>query len=352
MKSKERAPGLDLIRCLAMLFVVIFHAFLNNSYYAYRQQGIAMWLAGSFRWITVSCIGLFIILTGYLQCEKTNVRHCYRSLVSVLISYLIACMISIPIEHFVFNEARSILSWAKLVVQFGGITYGWYVIMYICLMMLAPFINVMLKHLSNKGLILLSAALLILTALPGSIPWPVFSAYWRGLYPLSYYVLGALVRRLQPKIPAWISIGCAVAMAFALGTITILSTNSNFPKAAQWEFQDLWIVFIAVCLFVGLYRIRIPARLHKVLTFGAGGCFGACLISHLFDRWCYKLLPALNKPDRYFLQILCISIPIYLVTIVLGHFLQKFVNLIMKTLNKILNLLPTEELDKEEQTIQ
>lgn len=352
MKSKERTPGLDLIRCLAMLFVVFFHAFLYNTYGAYRQQGVAMWLAGSLRWITVSCNGLFIMLTGYLQSEKTNVRHCYRSLISVLISYLIACMISIPIEHFVFNQPRSLFSWAKLVVCFGGVTYGWYVIMYICLMLLAPFINVMLKHLSNKGLILLSVALLILTALPGSIPWPVFSAYWRGLYPLSYYVLGAIVRRLQPKIPVWIGIGCAVAMAFALGTVTILSTDSFFSKAIKWEFQDLWIVFIVVCLFVGLYRIRIPARFQKILTFAAGGCLGACLISHLFDQWAYSLLPALDKPSLYFLQILCISIPIYLITLVLGYFLQKFVALIMKAFNKFINLIPADELDKTEQSIQ
>ena len=352
MKPKERTPGLDLLRCLAMFFVVIFHAFLNNSYYNYRQQGMAMWLAGSFRWITVSCIGLFILLTGYLQCEKTNLRHCYRSLVSVLISYVIACIISIPITHFVFDEPKSLFSWAKLAVQFAGITYGWYVIMYICLMLLAPFINVMLKHLSNKGLILFSVALLILTALPGSIPWPLFSSYWRNLYPLSYYVLGALIRRLQPKIPVWVGIVCALAMAFALGTVTILSTNSNFPKAAKWEFQDLLIVFIAVSLFIGLYRVRIPSCLQKILTFGAGGCFGACLISHLFDRWCYTLLPALNKPSHYFLQILCISIPIYLITLVSGYFLQKFVNLIMRSIDKVFNILPTEELDHTEPIIQ
>lgn len=349
MKSRERTPGLDLLRCLAMLFVVLFHAFINNNYYIRPQTGFSMWLAGSFRWITVSCIGLFIMLSGYLQSEKTNIRACHRSLISVLIAYLVASAISIPIVHFVLGQPRTFTEWVKALLRFGGVYYGWYVIMHICLMLLAPFINVMIKKLSNKGLILLSASLLVLTALPGSIRWPLFSAYWRGLYPLSYYVLGALIRRLQPKIPVWVGIGCAIAMAFILGTITILSTDRGFTKTHQWEFQDLWIVFIAVCLFVSLYRIHIPQGLQKILRFGAGGCFGACLISHLFDSWCYQLLPALNTPSRYFLQLLCVSVPIYIVSLLLGRLLQKFIELLMKPVDKLIRFLPAEDLEHSEQ---
>ena len=352
MKSKERAAGLDLLRCLAMLFVVIFHAFISNNYYIYPQKGLAMWLAGSFRWISVSCIGLYLLLTGYLQSEKTNIRSCHRSILTVLIAYLIASAISIPLMQFVFNEPKSFTEWIKILLGFGGVPYGWYVIMYICLMLLAPFINVMLKNLSNKGLIFLSVTLLALTALPGSIPWPIFSSYWRMLYPLSYYVLGALIRRIQPKIPAWTGITCALAMAFVLGTVTTLSTDRNLTKAIHWEFQDLWIVFIAVCLFISLYRIRIPTRMQKILAFGARGCFGACLISHLFDAWCYYLIPALNTPRWYFLQIICISLPIYLVCLLLGNLLQKFVNLLMRPLDKILHILPADDLQNAKQTIE
>ena len=48
----KREPGLDLLRCIALLFVVTFHSFLNNGYYSESQVGISMWLAGSFRWLS------------------------------------------------------------------------------------------------------------------------------------------------------------------------------------------------------------------------------------------------------------------------------------------------------------
>ena len=74
----KREPGLDLLRCIALLFVVTFHSFLNNGYYSEPQVGVSMWLAGSFRWLSVSCIGLFLMLTGYLKCEKTDIKACYN----------------------------------------------------------------------------------------------------------------------------------------------------------------------------------------------------------------------------------------------------------------------------------
>lgn len=62
----KREPGLDLLRCIALLFVVTFHSFLNNGYYSESQVGISMWLAGSFRWLSVSCMR---------RCRKV-VFHC------------------------------------------------------------------------------------------------------------------------------------------------------------------------------------------------------------------------------------------------------------------------------------
>lgn len=62
----KRETGPDLIRCLAFLFVVVFHSFLYNSYYTERQTGWQMVLADGFRWLSVSCIGLFLMLSGYL----------------------------------------------------------------------------------------------------------------------------------------------------------------------------------------------------------------------------------------------------------------------------------------------
>lgn len=82
--NKERVYGLDLIRCLAFLFVVTFHSFLNNGHSYVEQIGATVWIADTFRFLSISCIGLYLMLSGYLKCENTDIKSCYRGIVSVL----------------------------------------------------------------------------------------------------------------------------------------------------------------------------------------------------------------------------------------------------------------------------
>ena len=322
----KREPGLDLLRCIALLFVVTFHSFLNNGYYFEPQVGVSMWLAGIFRWLSVSCIGLFLMLTGYLKCEKTDIKACYRGLLPVLIAYFLAAIISIPIRHFLFGDTQSFSTWLTRLFSFSAVYYGWYVEMYIGLVLLMPFVNMLLERLQDtKALLALCVVMLVITALPGATPIVIFPDHWRVIYPLTYYILGATVRRIQPKIKPWLGIIGAAAMSVILGAATVLSTDAKLSDALTWEFPDLWIACIVVSLFVSLYRVRIPAGMGRILAFSASGCYGGYLLSHLFDAWCYKLLPSWGTPERYVLIFCCITVPIFVVSVLLGAMLEGMV---------------------------
>ncbi len=320
----KRESGLDLLRCLASLFVVIFHSFLYNGYHYEPQTGIFMWISNSFYTLSVSCIGLFLMLTGYLKSRKTDIKSCYRGLIPVLLGYFIVAVISIPIRHFFFNDVQSFTTWCGRLIQFSAVYYGWYVEMFIGLTLLIPFVNLALSQLqSTKSLLTLAAVMLFMTALPGATPRLIFPDYWRITYPLTYYILGAIVRRIQPKIHPGIGIAGALAMSAILGFVTLLSTDGTLSDSLTWAFQDLWIACIVVCLFVALYHIRIPSVPGRILAFAASGCYGAYLISHLFDAWCYWLIPQWLTPKMYGLLFVCITIPIYLISILLGVLLER-----------------------------
>lgn len=320
----KREPGLDLLRCMALLFVVTFHSFLNNGYYSAPQVGVSMWIAGSFRWLSVSCIGLFLMLSGYLKSGRTDWRDCYQGLIPVLLGYLLAAGISIPIRHFAFGDVQSLSMWCDRLFRFSAVYYGWYVEMYIGLVLLMPFLNRLLACLQDtKALLGFGLVLLVMTALPGATPWAVFPAYWRPIYPVTYYVLGAIVRRVQPKICPWLGVAAAILLSAVLGAVTVVSTDGALSGALAWEFPDLWIVCIAMCLFASLYRINIPPVLSRMLAFGASGCYGGYLLSHLFDGWCYGLFPEWKEPSQYWRVFLCITIPIFLCSLLLGVLLDR-----------------------------
>lgn len=324
---KKREPGLDLLRCLALLFVVTFHSFFQNGYYNQPQVGFSMYLAGSFRWLSVSCIGLFLMLTGYLKSEKSDFVSCYRRLLPVLLGYFIASVISIPVRHFAFDDVQSFTTWCGRLIRFGGVYYGWYVEVYLGLALLIPFINLALCRLqSTRSLIGFAAVMLFLTALPGITRRNIFPDYWRITYPITYYILGAIVRRLQPKIKPWLGIAGALGIAAILGAATVLSTDETVSKALTWEFPDLWIVGIVLCLFLALYRVKVPSFIGRLLAFAASGCYGGYLLSHLLDHWCYKLIPQWSTPKMYGLLFVCISLPIFILSILFGVLLEKIAN--------------------------
>ena len=323
----KREPGLDLLRCIAFLFVVTFHSFLNNGYYSQPQVGVAMWLAGSVRWLSVSCIGLFLMLTGYLKSEKTDIKVCYASLLPILLGYLLASMFSIPVRHFILGDVQSLSTWIQRLVSFRGVFYGWYIEMYIGLTFMMPFINRLLSQLyRKKALLTLCIVMLILTALPGATPLEISPDHWRSLYPLTYYILGAAVKHSQPKIrSSWGLIG-ALVISLSLGAATVLSTDEALSNALTWEFADLWIVMITVYLFVALYNVRICPLLARFLRFCASGCFGGYMLSHLLDAWCYRRIPQWHTPQKYPLLFLCATTPIFFTSILSGKLLQTFTN--------------------------
>lgn len=195
----KREPGLDLVRCVALLCVVVFHSFLYNGYYYQSQTGLAMALAGSVRWLSTACIGLFLMLSGYLQSTKTDVKACWRGVLPVLIGYVLAAAISIPVRHFCFGEIYTAQQWLLKFVEFGGVYYGWYVEMYVGLALLMPFLNRAMSRFNDHTLLMFAGVLLVLTALPGATPLSIAPDHWRSIYPLTYYVLGALVRRHSEK---------------------------------------------------------------------------------------------------------------------------------------------------------
>lgn len=321
----ERQSGLDILRCLALLFVVTFHSFLNNGYYYEPQNGYAMWLAGSFRWLSVSCIGLFLLLTGYLKSNQTEIGRCWRGLLPVLAGYLLAAVISIPVRHFLLGDRQPLGVWITRLFGFQGVYYGWYVEMYVGLVLLTPFLNRLLERLDTKGLLLFAGGLLVLTALPGATSLVILPDYWRGYYPVTYYVLGAVIRRMQPKIHPAASLCGAAAMALLLGVVTVLSTDGQLSEAAVWEFPDIWITVISVLLFLSFYRWKLSAWAAKLAAWGAGGCYGGYLLSHLLDAWCYHLAPQWKNPQGYGKLFFLITVPIFLVSVAAGRLLEKII---------------------------
>ncbi len=313
----QRKPGIDLIRCMGLLFVVGVHSFLKNGFYYEPQTTTAMLLPNTFRWLFYSCNGIFMILTGYLKSSKKLEKGYYRSLAPILMGYFLTCVFSFPIRHFLLDEKLTVAQWIEKMVTFAN--YGWYVEMYIGLFLIAPFINMALDSSKTpKQLHAFALTMVFLTALPSITALNFIPDYWNALYPVTYYVLGAVIRRLDLRLKPWIGICGALAVAAGLGMVTLLTTDSGFSKGFTQGYGGFWTTLMVTLLFLGLHHVKLPECPARVLGWCAGGVFEGYILSRLFDVWVYARFPQWHEPGKYWIGFLCISLPIFIISLMLG----------------------------------
>ncbi len=314
---RKRESGIDLYRCLGLLFVTGLHSFLYNGFYS-EAQGLSMLFPNMARWLFSACNGMFMLMTGYLKTRKPWDRGYYRGLWTVLAGYGLTCLISYPIRHFLYGEEHSLLQWIDRFFTFDG--YGWYIGMYVGLILLSPVLNLAMDHMDRRQLLGLALTMAALTALPSATPIHLLPEYWTGLYPLTYYTLGAVIRRLEPHIRSWVGL---LGAALTTGLMGLLSSftaaggvfTDGFVQGGNGGFLSTVLVTM---LFLGIYRLRLPSGPERLLAWLSGGVFEGYLLSRLLDVWVYDLLPQWHTPECYPLLFICVTIPTFLCSILAG----------------------------------
>ena len=318
--APERESGVDLFRLLGLLFVNALHAFLYNGFYYEPQTGVAIWAADSFRWLFFGCNGMFMLLTGYLKTTKPwNLKY-YRGLLAVLVGYALTCVISYPIRYFLLGEKDGWIEWAKRFCTFSN--YAWYVEMYIGLILLSPILNLALNSMQTPRQIwLLTGSVVLVTILPTVTSVGLLPDWWVGLYPLGYYMIGAAIRRTKPKIPAAAGLIGAILCAAGMGLASLVSANGKdfTTGVGLGGYGGFWPTLMVTCLFLGVYRFRAGRRTAKVLSFCAAGVFEGYILSRLLDVWIYDTVKLWHSPEHYILIFLCITIPVFLLSMLTGR---------------------------------
>lgn len=311
----KRQSGIDLIRITGLFFVVGVHQFLYNRFYYEPQTGYLMWAADTFRWLFFCCNGIFMMLSGYLRCNKTDFRDCYRGLIPVLIGYLLCCAIIFPIQY-INGEQLPLIDWLTRLVTFGN--YAWYVEMYIGLVLFSPVINLGLKQMDEKQLTRFAVIMVFVTSAHNMTVLDIIPNYWSSLYPVTYYILGAWIRRTQPRVKAWQGLGAAFLISMGLALSSIITTDEGFSKGFTQGYGGIWTMLTATGVFLGLYRVKVSRGMSKVLAWASGGVFEGYLLSKIFDIWTYPLFRPLHEPEFWFLLFLIVTVPIFLCTLLLG----------------------------------
>lgn len=331
-RKARRDPALDVLRCVALFCVVGIHFFVNNEFYDQPVAGIRMYIMVLMRTAFSICVPLFLLLSGYLLCNKKPVRSYYGKLTKTLAIYVMVCVCCI-IYRLIYAAVTkagtvSIPGQITKIFSFTCSPYCWYIEMYIGLFLLAPFLNILYRNLDGKKqkqLLLLT--LLLLTALPDVVNIFRFSGpqwwlspststdyhhllpdWWLSLYPVTYYFIGCYLREYPLKLKPGATGLLFALVCVAVGSFTYYRSDGQVFADGIWlNWGSLVCVVLAVLtfhFFLSLNYEKPGSRAAGIFALISELSLGAFMLSWIFDRVFYRLLnawvPVMQKRLEYF----------------------------------------------------
>lgn len=349
MNSTKRSPAADIIRILAFFLVCSVHFFLNGGFYLEIVEGKGMYVMTVMRSFAIICVPLFLTLSGYLLRKKQLEKSYYKRIWKIVITYLLASLFCIVYSVFILDDDKTIKDIILSIFNFTAAPYSWYVEMYLGLILLIPFLNIVYNALSSKERKkCLIITFIILTSIPSIINIydldsfgrpSLFSmsklipAWWENFYPITYYFIGCYLSEYPIKINKALNVALIILCTILSGTFCYwCSYKTRFIWGAWCGYQSLFNIVLTLLVFNLIINInydKMSNGFAKFLKMVSELCFGGYLVSWIFDDKLYPILtekvPEVTDGLAYYLVI----VPaVFILSLLASYVLSKLQSLI------------------------
>lgn len=293
--KKERNINLDLTRSVATIGVISVHFFLNTGFYQEIVVGRRMALMVSMRTLFMYCVPLFLLLTGFLMCNKKLEKKFYRGILHTVGIYIVASILCMFYSMIKNGETFYFSQWIRNILDFSGAPYAWYIEMYVGLFLMIPFLNLLYHSIvERKNKLGFIFTLIFLVTLPSCINIygiSILPDWWGGLWPLLYYFIGCYIRQYPPKI----NFKRGIFLLFGVWMInSVFCFLRSRNKTFEWGIYNDWSGFqnliFSVLIFIVLQNLNlenIPCILKKTIRVISKLSLGIYLCSWIADDCVY-----------------------------------------------------------------
>lgn len=362
---KKRSVNCDVLRILAFFFVVSVHGLSYAGFYGAITEGPIMLFLNIMRCLFITCVPLFLILSGYLMNKKEISKDYYKKILRIIITYILCSILCLAFLHFIQNRGIFSLKIAIFsILSFDAAPYSWYVNMYIGLFLLIPFLNILWKNLKKeqkKYLIWIMIAISVVPTLMNihkfdSIDWwknpassslyqIIYPNWWSGVaYPILYYYIGCYLKDYKLNISKRKQI---IFLFLSIIVLGLFNYYRNYNDYFAWKsFVDYYSFEALIVSVLGanliLNEVNFKVKNKKIINFLSKVSyltFGAYLLSVIFDKWYW---PYLTNNTLYIKERLIYIIPMVLaiaISSLLLSFLEDIIEkLIFKLIKAIKNI--------------
>lgn len=289
-----RNISIDILKVLAVFFVISVHFFLNNHFYNTIIDCPRMYVMCFMKTFFTMCVPLFLLITGFLMNKKELSAKYYKGLKHIIIPYIIISVITL-IAKIVLSKYGifTLDKWNHYFtdfIDFHIVGYGWYVDMYIGLFLLIPFLNKCMTTKIND--LILVTTLIFLTVLPSLCSSPTFIiSKWDSLWPITYYVIGAYISKYDINIPLKKLCLFFIIFYFLFATINVIVTHNhvwNVHGIDSWGgFENTITSVLFFLIFLKINFNKLNQNFRNFISGVAKLSLGIYLSSYLFDKIVY-----------------------------------------------------------------
>lgn len=325
--NTKRELGPDIVKTIAVLFVICVHFYLNVGYYSAHLNSPKLFVMTVARWIFLICVPLFIILTGYLKLNKTVSKSHYMSLIPLTVAYIVICIHKMYVANLIFGK---VYTFTYALKNLANYQIAWYMGMYMSLMLIVPFLNKMWQGCNGRKEHNILIGSLIFVAMLYPVFLYVVPSYWQMLYPLAYYFFGTYCRVYKPKANKIILvIVAAVMVAFE----ACVSYHYAGGEAFNWTilgpvdsgYSTITVAITAACVFLLFYDVDIKNKVLRGFFKSISSCsFEIYLFSSTYDTVIFYFLKRYIYSAEEFFWWIFITVPVSFIAGWISSLIYKF----------------------------
>ena len=322
---KERIIGLDILRILSMLGIVMLHVLGQGGVLNASQTGggINFYLNNFLEIIFMCSVDVFALLSGFLCIEKK--KSSFRTIELIFIVLFYCIIITIAFVVFFGDKLNGIKDIVKGLFP-PLVNRYWYITCFLPILLLEPIINKCLNSLSIKQYRIAVVSLLILFSLIPSLLNIDFFKMENGysfVWLLTCYIIGGYMRKsnlnIKKRFAFVIIIVLPILLLFGNILIDFLRYGHHSYMVTYTSPLILFVALAFLMLFKN-FKTNCNAKVIKllsVISFDVYIIHCHVLIYDIFLKDAFAFITKYNV----FLQPLiaiCIGIIIYMVCSIIG----------------------------------
>ncbi len=291
--GRQREPGIDLLRLLAMFFVILLHSLGRGGVLEGAEPGSGMFRAAwALETLALCGVDVFALISGYVSWSEEPRRTKLSSwlllwLQVVFYGLAVALLFRLLLPHH--TTAAGLLP-MLLPVKNG---LYWYFTAYTGLILIKPVLDLGLRAMPDRTARLLFAAII----LGFSVYEALFQRFvLNGGYSFAWiallYLMGGIVKkcRLGQRLRTRTAI-LLIALLWAVSWLWRLYGDAlPGPRAGVLvSYVSPSMLGSAVLALVLFSRLKTGPSAAKIIGFAAPGAFAAYLINTHRDMWAYGL---------------------------------------------------------------